>query len=895
MNSVTIDLDAVRFARAESLFAAASELDAASRRQYLERQCDDAELRDYVMSLLDDPSRVEAGIEATIVNAMAGALTGHELTGDELHGETIGAYRIVRLLGSGGMGMVYLAERADGQYDQQVAIKVGRHRLVSPQTEERLKSERQILADLDHPNIARLLDGGTMADDVPYIVMEFVDGLPIDVYCDLHRLDIDARLRLFQEICVAVHYAHQNLIIHRDIKAANILVTDDGVPKLLDFGIAKLTDTRGAATDGLTHEGAVIMTPSNAAPEQLRSETVTTATDTYALGLLLYRLLAGVPPFDIEDSSPAEYARLICEEEPLRPSQKLQRDAADAMRDGTSIGRVTFERIAFDRSTSTEKLVRRLRGDVDTIVLNALRKEPERRYRSAYALGADVGLHLASMPIMARSESLLYRAGKFVRRHYVAVAASAAGVLALLAFSIVVMIQNQRIAVERDTAQAVSRMLEDIFKASDPAEARNRDISAIEILASGTERVSSELEDQPELQATLTGTIGRVYFGLGDYVQSRELLEGALATRLDVLGAGHPDVAAAQTDLAELLIRIGEYETARQLLQSALTVTESTIGRESPQAAENRYFLAEVQRALGNIEEAERHARASIETYSATDEGFGLELAEASNLLARILQLRGDLDGAHRLQRDAIETLRSAQGENHPYMAYYLQSLGVVLLSMNDFDGADVALAEATEVGRRVLPQNHEFLAATLRDRGRVLSARGDHAQAILFMREALRLFVHQLGPAHPRVGYAQIVLGLALLDDGKYAEAEAMLRLALTVVESGVGPEHQYTASALTGLGAVLNATDRVEDALPLLERALRIRLIDYGSDHALVAATRTEYADSLARSGRFDDAETLLKKSIQTLKNRPGRRLQRARDAWARLETLRNGTPDP
>ena len=895
MNSATIDLNAASFARAESLFAAASELDPADRQHFLEQQCDDPDLRAYVLSLFADASGVEAGIEATIVNAMSGAFVGHQEGGDELAGETIGAYRVVRLLGSGGMGMVYLAERADGQFDQRVAIKVGRHRLISPQIEERLRSERQILADLDHPNIARLIDGGTMADNVPYIVMEFVDGLPIDVYCDLHRLDLDARLRLFQEICVAVHHAHQNLIIHRDIKAANILVTDDGVPKLLDFGIAKLTDTQGAATDGLTHDGAVIMTPANAAPEQLRGQTVTTATDTYALGLLLYRLLAGVPPFDVEGASPAECARLVCDKDPMRPSERLQREVDTAMRAGKSIARATFERIAFDRNTSIEKLVRRLRGDIDTIILKALRKEPERRYRSAYALGADVGLHLESMPIVARSESFVYRAGKFVRRHYLAVAVSIVGVLALLAFSIVVTVQNQRIATERDTAQAVSRMLEDIFKASDPAQARNKDISAVEILASGTERVSSELVEQPELRATLKGTIGRVYFGLGDYTQSRELLEEAVATRRNILGEAHPDVAAAETDLAELLIRIGEYETARQLLQTALTTTENELGRQSPQAAENLYFLAEVHRALGNIDEAERYANASIETYSAAGEGFGIELAEARNLLARVLQLRGDVDGAHRLQRAAIETLSNAQGENHPYMAYYLQSLGVILLSMNDFDGADVALAEATEVGRRVLPQNHEFLAATLRDRGRVLHARGDYPQAIRFMREALDLYLRQLGPTHPRVGYARIVLGLALLDNGAYAEAESTLRLALANVEQGVGPEHQYTASALTGLGAVLNATDRVPDAMPLLERALRIRLNDYAPGHALVAATQTEYADSLARSGQLDEAENILRQSIAALEDQPGRRLRRAREAWSRLDTLKAGRTDP
>ncbi len=894
MNSATIDLNAASFARAESLFAAASEVDPADRRDFLQRQCEDPALREYVMSLFADPSEVEAGIEATIVNAMSAALTGADSNGDALSGETIGAYRVARLLGSGGMGMVYLAERADGQFDQQVAIKVGRHKLVSPQIEQRLKSERQILADLDHPNIARLFDGGTMADGVPYIVMEYVDGLPIDVYCDLHRLDIDARLGLFQAICEAVHYAHQNLVIHRDIKAANILVTDDGTPKLLDFGIAKLTDTQGTATDGLTHEGAVIMTPANASPEQLLSQPVTTATDTYALGLLLYRLLAGIPPYSMEEVSPAQYASLVCDEEPLRPSQKLKQEIASATRSGATIDRATVERIAFDRTSTVDRLVRRLRGDLDTIVLNALRKEPERRYGSAFALGTDVRLHLKSMPIAARSESLLYRAGRFMRRHYVAVSMSMLGVAALIAFSIVVTIQNQRIANERDTAQAVSRMLEDIFKASDPARARNADISAEEILAAGTERVTGGLADQPELRATLTGTIGRVYFGLGKYPQSRELLEEALAIRQATLGDGHPEVAAAQTDLAELLISTGEYENAQQLLRSALTVSETEHGAGSPQVARARYLLAEVHRAIGNIDAAESHARESIESYASLGSGYGLELAGARNLLARLLQLRGDLAGALELKRDAIEALRSEEGDDHPYMAYYLQNLGVTLLSMNDFDGADLALAEATEVARRVLGEDHDFLAVALLDRGRVLHARRDYDQAIEFMREAIDLYVSRLGPRHPRAGYAQIVLGLALLDNADYGEAEAVFLNAQTVVEDALGPDHQYTASALTGLGATLNADDRVDEATPLLARALEIRLKDYAPDHPLVAATRTEYADSLARSGQFDEAENLLRQSIEVLEEQPGRRLRRAQEAWNRLQALRAGESD-
>ncbi|MCH9694118.1 MAG: serine/threonine-protein kinase [Gammaproteobacteria bacterium] len=890
MNSATIELDPARFERAEKLFAAGSALAAGERAAFLERECDDADVRSYVLALLGEHSQVESGIEATIINAMSAAFgTDGGADVEASKGEMIGPYRVLRLLGSGGMGMVYLAERADGQFDQKVAIKVGRHRLVDPQTEMRLKAERQILADLDHPNIARLFDGGTTPDGVPYLVMEYVDGVRIDLYCDLHRLGIDARLKLFQTICSTVHYAHQNLVIHRDIKAANILVTDEGAPKLLDFGIAKLSDPHGAATDGLTREGAVIMTPANAAPEQLLNQTVTTATDTYALGLLLYRLLSGVRPHDIEGLSPAQFAQLVCEQEPAKPSAQLQREAAAAKRTGSGIALATVERIAFDRSASVDRLVRRLRGDVDTIILNTLRKEPERRYRSVNALVADIDLHDRSLPIVARSDSWLYRTGKFVRRHYVAVTMSVLAAVTLVAFSIVLTIQNQRIAHERDTARAVSGMLEDIFNAPDPARARNADISAAEILATGAEKVSDDLIDQPELRATLLGTIGRVYFSLGEYEPSREMLEEALKLRRDALGDDHPDVAAAQTDLAELMIRSGNYDRADQLLRSALAIGEQEHGAASQQVAENLYFLAEVQRAIGDIDAAERYARASISTYSVIDAGFGLELAEAKNLLARILQIRGDFDGTEALLRDAIETLRLAEGGDHPYMAYYLQSLGVLLQSTGDFDGADLALADATEMIRRVLGADHDLLAATLIDRGRLQHARGDLSQAKIVMREALSLYMNKLGDLHPRVGYNMIVLGMVLHDDSEFVEAESMLRDALAIFEGALGPDHQYTASAQTELGALLNTTGRFEEAMPILERALDTRLKDYEPDHELVAATRTEYADSLARSGRFDTAESMLQESLLALDAKPGRRLQRAESTMTRLIELR------
>jgi len=305
VNSKTIELTAERWSRAEDLFGSAADMATGERERYLKSECgDDAELYDYVISLLQADPAFAGAIEGTIVKTVREAFGEDTSQAEQMKGQMIGPYRVERLLGSGGMGMVYLAERADQQYDQQVAIKLGHHRLVDPQMELRLRNERQFLANLDHPNIARLLDGGTTTDGVPYIVMEYIDGVRIDTYCDLHRLTVDERLKLFQTICTAVHYAHQNLIIHRDIKATNILVTKDGTPKLLDFGIAKLADAEGSATDGLTRDGAVIMTIANGAPEQVTGKSVTTATDVYGLGLLLYILLSGMRAYETDDLSP---------------------------------------------------------------------------------------------------------------------------------------------------------------------------------------------------------------------------------------------------------------------------------------------------------------------------------------------------------------------------------------------------------------------------------------------------------------------------------------------------------------------------------------------------------------------------------------------------------------
>lgn len=869
-----IDLTPQRWSRVEELYHSAAGFGLSGRIDFVRDKCsDDPELCDYILSLLQGPQQIDATIEVTIAETL-----GHVFgDADSMQGEKIGPYRVERLIGSGGMGMVYLASRADEQYDQQVAIKLGRHRLVDPQTELRLRNERQILADLDHPCIARLLDGGTTDDGVPYLVMEYIDGLRIDTYCDANRLSIADRLDLFQRICSAVDYAHRNLVIHRDIKPSNILVAADGTPKLLDFGIAKLTDPRGAATDGLTREGAVVLTPANASPEQILGQAVTTSTDVYALGLLLYRLLSGFKAYETEGLVPSEFARIVCQEPAVAPSVTLER--------ALQAERRSAEEISANRDTTPDRLLRNLRGDLDTIVLNALRKNVERRYRSVSALADDIGLHLRSMPIVARADSWSYRAAKFVRRHYAAVSVAVLIVAMLATFTVMLSIQNRLVVRERDTAREVSQFLEDIFMAQDPAQARGTSVTAEEILATGAERIHNNLSQRPEIQAALMGTIGRVYFSLGDYAQSSVMLEQALDLRLATLGPDDPDVAVIQNDLAETLLRVPDYRRADELLRSALATNRDVTGPLSPEVAKNLFNLAELHLKISDHDEAEKFAAESIEIYEQHAEAFGIELAEAKNMLGRILQVRGDLDRTEALLLEAIDIVTTHEGRDHPLMAYYLQNLGVLQRSKGDLEAAQRTFDRAIDATRRILGEQHHLLAATLVSQGSLLHARGDLDNAERVLRDALQLHIDTRGAHHPMVGYDMTVLGMVLHDRGALTDAETMLRDALDVYAVALDDEHQYAASALTELGAVLNSTGDLAEAEQVLKRALEIRAKDYVQDHDLMAGTRVEYADTLTRLGRYEEAEALLQMSLSSLANKPSRRLDRANEAWSRL----------
>jgi len=898
VSNKTVDLTPERWAKVESIYHDAIELTEAEQRAFIAAACqDDNALAEYIFDLLQveesQNSSLNSSIENTIVNAMGFAFGDQNTRRADVSGDRIGPYSIVRLLGEGGMGVVYLAERVDEHFDQRVAIKLGRQRLVDPMVEARLKSERQILANLDHPNIARLFDGGTTDEGVPYLVMEYIPGVQIDTYCDRNRLSIDERLVLFQTICSAVHYAHQNLVIHRDIKASNILVTDDGIPKLLDFGIAKLIDTHGTATDGLTREGMLVMTPENASPEQILDKPITTAADTYALGLLLNRLLTGLPTYALASPTPAEIARIVCHEVPKKPSVRIADELTRATRESDDEGKVSVADSAASRGLSVDRLQKRLRGDLDTIVLNALRKEPERRYRSVNQMADDIRLHLESKPITARAESWHYRTSKFVQRHYVGVAMSAISVAALAAFAVTLSIRNEQIAAERDRAREVSTFLEEIFMSPDPANTRGVDITAKEILAAGAERIRTDFEVGPDIQSALMETIGRVYLNLGEFSPSAEMLEGALALRVESLGEDNAEVARVKNELSEALIREANYDRAKTLLNESLSFHRKSQGDRSIAVARNLFNLAELNLAIGNLDEAETSAMESIEIYETFESEQAIELAGATNVLSRILQVRGDLDRTEEALRRSIAIVRNNEGDDHPLMAYYLQHLGVLLKSKGNLDEAEVTLNQAIDATRRTYGDRHHILADTLAIHGQLLHEKGDLSGAENALRDSLSLGREARGEHHPFVAYYMTSLAMVLHDLDELENAESMLRAALDIYGETLNDDHQYIASALTELGAVLNSLGKHNDAKATIERALRIRRQDYSDSDVLTAVTLAEYGDTLLYLGEHETAEGILEDSYLVLSKNAGRRYARTRAALARLYEV-TGRPD-
>jgi eukaryotic-like serine/threonine-protein kinase len=743
----------------------------------------------------------------------------------KMMGDRIGPYRVLRTLGAGGMGEVYLAERADAQFEQQVAIKVVHGGALAVSMHSRLKLERQILAQLDHPNIAHLLDGGALPDGSAYLVMEYIDGEAIDVFCDLHCLDINARLKLFQTVCAAVHYAHQNLIVHRDLKPSNILVTGTSVPKLLDFGIAKLLDDRQAArhTLAVTQADIRIMTPDHASPEQVRGQVITTSSDVYVLGVLLYKLLCGTSPFFISSMRLSEIERAICEKDPPPPSQMVSADELPESK-----------LIAESRGTSTKRLKRALDGDLDNIVLMAMRKEPERRYGSAEQMASDIQRFLEGKPVIARRDTVSYRTSKFVKRHWLPVSAAAAATFMIIAFSVTTYEQSVRIAAERDRAaqqreraererapaEEVSGFLVNLFKLSDPEENRGNQVTARELLDSGAKRLEAGLQNQPETKAALLSTVGAVYDSLGQFKDALPILDEALHLQGPSHDGSH---IGTLLEVANARIGTGNLPGAEPPLQDALHISQSEFGAKSIESGRTLWALGRLRLQQGRFGEAKDLFVQSLAILQ-SDDAPQTDISSLLDDLAKVYTRAQQWDLAKQTYERALDIDRRVLGDDHPRVAQYLDNLAIVAQNMGDLEQAEILYRDALTRMESAYGERHPETAMTKGNYGLLLQREGRLTEAEPLLRDAVAIRLSLLGPDNYNVGYARVSLAMLLHDKGDLVASETEFRQALAIYDKSLPANHQYRASLLMHFARLLVDRNKSAEALTKSEESIKI-----------------------------------------------------------------------
>ncbi len=900
-----------RWQRILQLAQEASRLSPEEREKFLATACaNDPALRHEVEAALQSPELLQPAPEPL------------PLEPSEI-GKLIGPYRLKRVLGRGGMGVVYLAVRDDDAYQKRVAIKLIKKGMDSEEIIKRFRNERQALAALEHPNIARLLEGGTTEDGRPYFVMEYIEGTPIDKYCDDHKLNIMERLELFRAACSAVHYAHQNLIVHRDLKPSNILITAEGVPKLLDFGIAKLLNPEMSPEPlTITKTEIRLMTPEYASPEQVRGDIIKTTSDVYSLGVVLYELLTGHRPYRLTSRLRQEIERVICEVEPEKPSTAISRVEENLAEENRPATKLTPDTVSKVREGNPDKLRRRLAGDLDNIILMAMRKEPNRRYGSVEQFSEDLRRHLVGLTVIARKDTAGYRMSKFVNRHKVGVAAAAAFTVLVLGFAITTKIQSNRIAaqakqiaLERDKAQEVSKFLVELFEVSDPSQAKGDTITAREILDKGAERIEKELKDQPEVQATLMNTIGVVYGTLGLYDRSRQLLETALATRKQLygeeehvesatsmhnlakayyslgkyakaeslsfaalelrrklLGSNHKDIAENLHDLAVLFSDQGKYSRAESLFFDALAMWRALPSNESLKASGTLNALGVMYRGKGEREKAAAcHQEALLILQSMPDSG-GVDRAHSINNLALLLKDKGDYDEAQKLYQQVLPIYRRYLGNEHPEVAICINNLATVLKNKKQYDLAEQLLREALVIKRKTMGSNHPSVATSLNNLAGVLQEKGDYDAAEFSFREALGILRAAFGNEHPNIAAAMNNLGLLLGLKGNFVEAEKLFRSSLAMRRKLLGDKHPGVATSLKNLARVLDEMKRPAEALPIHLEALTIFQQTNPSGHWVIGDEQSSMGRSLSALRRFGEAEPHLVSGYSILRDKLG-----------------------
>lgn len=826
----------------------------AERRDWVETTCDDEPaVRAEVESLLaayepEDPLFSEEGAFSSdwfgSEEETETERNTEESAGVSGAGTCVGNYQLLEEIGVGGMSDVYRAERVDEAVEHTVAVKLMRRHLRTRNAEQRFRAERQVLASLDHPHIAQFVDGGVTHEGRPYLVMEYVEGVPLTDYAERHDLDVEARLDLLEQVLDAVQAAHRQLVVHRDLKPSNVLVTETtNGPRvtLLDFGIAKLLDDSLPVPRPTTRTGHRLLTPSYAAPEQLGEQDISTVTDVYQLGVLTYELLTGARPFDLEGKPPSEIETIVRTRSPSAPSESASPSRAS-----------------------------RLRGDLDQIVQTALRKEPERRYASVEALTADLARYRRGEPIAAQPATLGYRARKFVTRNWVGVSVTASFLLMLALFIGLLVRQQQITAAERDrarqeaeTAEQVSTFLASLFEANQPSEAQGDTLTAPELLERGVERAGT-LEEQPVVQARMLHEMATSYRELGDYERAESLIHRALS-----LSKGSPDIPAAEraehlNELGLVLEEQGHYPAADSVHRAALSIRTRQLGPNDPKTAESLNNLGIILRKQNHLTSADSIYREALAIRKRELGPAHPRTATTMNNLGIVLADRSQYAAADSLYREALRIRQNKLGPEHPDVAETTHNLAVLREEQGEYATADSLLQKTLAIERKFFGRKHPTTAVTLHNLGLVWEKRQKYAAAESAYRQSIAIERQYHDPDHPSLSPTYNNLGTVLKEKGDHAAADSLYQKALTIRKKHYGPEHPRTASTLSNVGSLYRERGQYAAADSVFRRTLAIRQQTFGKEHTEVAESQVDLARVRQALGRYEDAERLLHRAL-------------------------------
>jgi len=860
----------------KELLHQAMQLAPEQRASFLDEAClYDSALREEVESLLLAEDAVRASFLESpfpadeLTEDMNGDGPGGALAAGQIFAER---FRLVRKIGEGGMGQVWLAEQTS-PVRRQVALKLIKAGMYDESVVQRFQSERQSLAIMDHPAIAKVFDAGATPQGQPFFVMEYVPGLPITEYCDQKKLQIAERLELFIQACGGVQHAHQKAIIHRDLKPANILVVEvngSPTPRIIDFGLAKAASRQAADEPSLTQLGLFMGTPGYSSPEQADPNVrdIDTRTDVYSLGVVLYELLAGSKPFDTrqkQKQSLDEWLRMVREQEPPLPSAKVGSDPARSA--GT----------AEARGTEPRQLVKTLRGDLDWISMKALEKDRARRYGTPSELAADIRRFLNHEPVGARPASAVYQLRKYARRHRVAVAIAAGLMAVLAAFSVLQALQLHRTTLERDRANRerdranrITDFMTGMFKVSDPSQARGNSITAREILDRSSKDIKTGLTKDPELQAQMMQVMSRTYALLGLYPRAYELARSAFDIRLKLLGPHDPQTLTSMAQMSTDLAYQGHYPEAEKLYREALADERRVLGAEAPLTLETMDRLAVVRGYQGHYDEQEKLEREVIAIGTRKMGAENEQLLRArSNLVAALWNL-GHYADAEREDRELVALDQRVLGPDAPPTLLAMGNLALVLKSQGRLADAEAQNREILAADQRVMGPEHPNTATTMENLSSLLIDEGRLAEAERLSREALAIRTRALGPEHPTTLTSKINLSLVVFKERHIGESEQLQREALATEIRLQGPEHPSSLEMQTYLAATLNAERRYAEAEKLARKTYEAEIRIHGPQNLHTLKVLQQLGTALANTHRYPEASKLVRDAIDQV-NKP------------------------